>query len=325
MIDFQKVSKTYTKESDFKKLIGQIFKRQSNISNTKFVQALNSVSFDVQPSEIVGLIGPNGAGKTTAVKIISGLLFPSSGNVIVNSEIPSDLSEKFKKSFALYRGEIQMLDNGIIIKDSIKDRLEMYEQPKFKENSYLKELIKKLDAKDLLLKVPEELSQGQRTLVEFIIAIAHRPKTVILDEPTNGLDIIAVQKVGEVLEYLKNKYQMAIVITSHNLHNIVAIADRIVLINNGKVVLRGSTEDILAKESGDRVIRVEVEPLFEFSQAILNKLEFDYELDGPVLIIKTTKRNIKDVLSLVLQQFLVTDLKIVEPPVEEIFKKYYQR
>jgi len=321
MIEFKNVSKTYTKGSDLQKFIAQIFKNPVQSG----VQALKAASFSVQPSEIVGLIGPNGAGKTTAAKIISGLLVPTSGTVIVNNENPADLSEEFKKSFALYRGEIQMLDNGVIVEDSIKDRLEMYGQPIFQENTYLTELIEMFEVQSLLSKIPEELSQGQRTLVEFITAIAHKPTTMILDEPTNGLDIVAVQKFGEVLEHLKNKYQVAVVITSHNLNNIVSIADRIVLINNGEVVLRGSTEEILAKESGERKVRVEVEPSFEFSQSFLTKFKANYTLDGPVLTIPTAKADIKETLSLILQDLPITDIKIIEPPVEEIFKKYYQK
>jgi ABC-2 type transport system ATP-binding protein len=321
MIELKNISKTYSKGSDLKKFINQVLKKLQD----QGTQALQSISFDVQPSEIIGLIGPNGAGKTTAAKIISGLLFPNQGEVLVNNENPANLSEEFKKSFAMYRGEIQMLDDGVVVEDSIKDRLEMYKQPKFSENTYLAELIKMLEVQLLLSRVPEELSQGQRTLVEFITAIAHKPSSMILDEPTNGLDIVAVQKFGEVLEHLKNKYQIAIVITSHNLHNIVSVADRIVLINNGEVVLRGSTEEILAKESGERKIRVEVDPSFEFSQDTFAKFGENHTINGPVLTIISQKSEIKEVLSLVLQELPVTDIKIIEPPVEEIFKKYYQK
>jgi len=323
MIKLKKITKIYKTQSNIVKAINLLKKQDSNTN--RGIKALDNVSFFVNDSEIIGLIGPNGAGKTTAAKIISGLLFPTSGTVKVDDENPLNLSKSFKLNFALHRSDVYMLDDNVIIRDAINSHLSIYSKPDIQNNDFLKNLIEILDAKDLLNRIPNELSKGQRTLMEFLNAISHEPKNIILDEPMNGLDILAIQRFNSALTYLKQNCTASIIITSHNLDTISKISDRIILINKGKVMLDGTTLEILKKETGIRIITITLDNLNNNLKFENLKQYGEVTIDKNIINIKTKKKNIKSLLKEIINNYQITDLTINEPPIEEIFAKYYKK
>lgn len=316
MIKISKISKQY-------RIRKSIFWRKAKDK----VNALSDVNLEINDGEIIGLIGPNGAGKTTLIKLITGLLLPTEGKIDVNGFNPGDLSKSFKKQIGLFRGEVSMFDDGVIVKDSIEERLKIYKKESLANNENLMWMIKKLRASKILESTPESLSQGQRTIVEFINALCHFPSVILLDEPTNGLDIVATERINNLIKELRERFNSTIILTSHNLNNVLNISDRIVLINNGKVLLNDSEASIRENETGERTIHVEL--VKEIKDKSLEKLRNDIHgiivsFNYPVLEIKSNKQFISDELKTLLDYVDVRDIKVIEPPVELIFSKYFE-
>ncbi|MBU0975248.1 MAG: ATP-binding cassette domain-containing protein [Patescibacteria group bacterium] len=312
------------------KNISKIYRSRNTLDNLKFlfgiqnssrkdVKAVDNISFEIKDGEIVGVIGPNGAGKTTTIKMLTGLLRPTVGAISMGEHNPFDLTEKFKKEIGLFRGEVHTLDDGVIVKDSIEELLRMYKQEDLDKNPFVLNLMKIAETERFLDSVPEELSQGQRTLIEFITSIVHKPKYLLLDEPTNGLDINAVTKFKEIIRYLNEKLKTTIIITSHNLQHVVDLSHRIILINKGKILIDKATDEVMHKDTLDRVIKFYIE-----SEEGTVNLPANMELNYPWVTVKVSKSNLETEILNGLKRFKVSDIRITEPPIEEIFAKYYK-
>lgn len=308
----------------------KIYKHRTTLDNLKFliglkskskkdVSAVNNISFKIKDQEIVGIIGPNGAGKTTTIKMLTGLLKPTDGEITVGDHIPFKLQDDFKLNIGLFMGEVHTLDDGVIIKDSIKERLKIYKQGDFDQNEHAQKLLKITEAKSFIANTPETLSQGQRTLVEFLTSILHAPKYLFLDEPMIGLDINAIIKFKKVLKYLNKNLKTTIIITSHNLQHVVDLSNRLILINKGKVLIDKPTDEVIHKDTLDRVIKFYIE-----SEIGTKNLPKNIRLDYPWVIVKTSKENLEKTIKEGLKRFEVSDIRITEPPIEEIFSKYYK-
>ncbi|MDD3646873.1 MAG: ATP-binding cassette domain-containing protein [Candidatus Dojkabacteria bacterium] len=316
MIKVDNITKVYTSRNTLDNLMFLFgFKRNSK----KQTKAVDNISFQINPGEIVGIIGPNGAGKTTTIKMLTGLLRPTEGTIKIGKYTPFELSRDFKLAIGLFRGEVSSLDDGVIIKDSIEERLRIYGKKNLKSNQYAKRLFEIAETDRFLGGVPEELSQGQRTLIEFVASIVHKPKYLFLDEPTNGLDINAVTRFKEVIRYLNSELGITILITSHNLQHVVELSHRIILINKGKILIDKETDAVMHKDTLDRVIKFYIESK-EGTANMPNNMNLNY----PWVTVKVNKSNLEDEILKGLKRFKVSDIRITEPPVEEIFAGYYK-
>lgn len=318
MIKIKNLTQSYSLESEIVKLFRIVSKSKTPDSKRK--EVLTNLDLEVNRGEIIGLIGPNGAGKTTLVKVITGLLINTNGEVYVCDERPSDLSVNFKKRIALFRGDISGLDDGVTVKDSLEEKLKIYNQPDIKDNKYVKFLISQLKVERFLDRTPDSLSLGQRMLVELLYAISHDAELIILDEPTNGLDVVALGRFKEMLKQLKETYNKTLIITSHNLQNILAVSDRIILINNGVVVLNGSPVEIFKMANKSKLIKVEVTHL---PKSFILSEEFKFK--NSIIELRIDNVNINKVLKEILDQVEIVDIEIIDPPIEEIFGKYFER
>lgn len=312
------------------KNLTKIYKSRTTLDNIKFILGINSesekdvkavdnISFAIKDSEIVGIIGPNGAGKTTTIKMLTGLLKPTEGKVKVGKHTPFELKEEFKLDIGLFRGEVNTLDDGVIIKDSIEEKLKIYKQTKLNDNNYVQELLKMIAVSKFIDNIPENLSQGQRTLVEFIASILHSPTYLFLDEPLVGLDINAIIRFKKVIKYLNERLKATIIITSHNLQHVVDLSNRLILINKGKILIDKQTDEVIHKDTLDRVIKFYVE-----SEEGTQNLTKNMRLNYPWVIVKTSKDKLEEAIKDGLRRFDVSDIRITEPPIEEIFSKYYK-
>jgi len=308
----------------------KIYKHRTTLDNLKFllglssksdkdVKAVNNISFEIKDKEIIGIIGPNGAGKTTTIKMLTGLLKPTDGNVKVGKHIPFELKENFKLDIGLFMGEVNTLDDGVVIKDSIEDRLKIYKQSQVNKNKYVEQLVETTGISKFMDNVPENLSQGQRTLVEFVTSILHAPKYLFLDEPIIGLDVNAIIKFKKVIKLLNKKLKSTIIITSHNLQHVVDLSGRIILINKGKILIDKSTDEVIHKDTLDRVIRFYID-----STEGTQNLPKSMKLNFPWVTVKTSKKNLEKAIQDGLRRFKVSDIRITEPPIEEIFSKYFE-
>ncbi|MDP3994212.1 MAG: ATP-binding cassette domain-containing protein, partial [bacterium] len=222
----------------------------------KTVRVLKGISFTIQPGELVGFIGPNGAGKTTTLKILSGLLYPTSGFTQVLEYDPWDRKHEFLKQISLVMGQKNQLWWDLPAIESFKLTQAIYEigQKEFEKN--LGELVELLEAKKLLNVQVRRLSLGQRMRLELIAALLHKPKVLFLDEPTIGLDLIGQQKVRDFIYDYNKKTGATILLTSHNMNDLVDLVRRVIVIDEGKLVFDGALEELVHRFAKEKIIKV---------------------------------------------------------------------
>ncbi len=235
------LSKTFRvpqKEPGFRGALKGLFRRR-----TRDVCAVQDISFSIQEGELVGFLGPNGAGKTTTLKMLAGLLHPSSGEARVLHYVPWKRPRAYQKQMAMVMGQRSQLWWDLPAWDSFLLNREIYEIPKAQFDQTVHELADLLEIKDLLDTPVKKLSLGQRMKAELACSLLHRPRLLLLDEPTIGLDVIMQQKVRQfILEYNK-RYRATILLTSHNVEDIAELCPRVILINHGRLLFDGSLEN----------------------------------------------------------------------------------
>jgi len=244
MIDVQDLSKTFRvaqKEPGLSGAIKGLFTRQY-----RDVHAVRDISFSIKEGELVGFLGPNGAGKTTTLKMLSGLLHPTSGTAQVLEHIPWNRAREFQKQFTMVMGQRTQLWWDLPAWDSFLLNKEIYEIPQARFDETVEELSKLLEIQDLLSVPVKKLSLGQRMKAELACSLLHRPRVLLLDEPTIGLDVLMQQKVRHfILEYNK-RYKATVLLTSHNMEDISELCTRLILINHGQILFDGPVTDFQA-------------------------------------------------------------------------------
>lgn len=237
MIDVSHLSKTFRvpqKEPGLKGALKGLFTREY-----RNVHAVQDVSFTIQEGELVGFLGPNGAGKTTTLKMLSGLLHPTSGTATIRGHIPWERNRDYQRQLTMVMGQRTQLWWDLPAEDSFLLNKEIFEIPDAVYRATVDELSQLLDIKDLLQVPVKKLSLGQRMKAELACSLLHRPKILLLDEPTIGLDVVMQQKVRQfILEYNK-RYQATILLTSHNMEDIAELCTRVMLINHGRLLFDG--------------------------------------------------------------------------------------
>jgi len=210
------------------------------------VQAVQGVSFTIQEGELVGFLGPNGAGKTTTLKMLSGLLHPSSGAAQVLGYTPWERQAAYQKQFTMVMGQRTQLWWDLPAWDSFLLNKEIFEIPQAQFDETIEELTQLLEIKDLMDTPVKKLSLGQRMKAELACSLLHRPKVLLLDEPTIGLDVIMQQKVRQFIRDYNRKYKATVLLTSHNMEDIEELCQRLILINHGKILFDGTLPNFQA-------------------------------------------------------------------------------
>lgn len=225
----------------------------SNLSKTfevkekkkeKLFTAVDNISFEVSEGEIIGFIGPNGAGKSTTIKMLTGILYPSDGDVTVCGYNPWNERMKMTYNIATMFGQKSTLLPHLPVIESYKLLGAIYDIDKVTLNERIEEVSEFFDIQELLNKKASSLSLGQRMICEVAAVTLHRPRVIFFDEPTIGLDIVVKKKVRRMIRTLNEKYNTTIFITSHDISDIEKLCSRIILINHGKVMLDSKLEDI---------------------------------------------------------------------------------
>jgi len=287
----------------------------------KNVKAVDGVSFSLSEGEFVGFIGPNGAGKTTTLKCLSGLLYPTSGQVDVLGFDPWERKHPFLKQISLVMGQKNQLWWDLPAMETFILNKEIYEIPETQFKKTLNELVKLLDVKKVLNVQVRKLSLGQRMKCELIAALLHQPKVLFLDEPTIGLDVVMQKKIRDFIKEYNEKFDSTILLTSHYMGDVQELCERVIIIDKGKIVFDGNLSEIVKKYANHKFLQAVFSGQVEKKD--LKKIGKVGKFDFPKATI-VVKRSVASVAAAeLLQSFPVADLNIEEPSIEAIIREVF--
>jgi ABC-2 type transport system ATP-binding protein len=288
----------------------------------KTIKALRGIHFSINEGELVGFIGPNGAGKTTTLKILSGLLYPTSGFTQVLGYDPWKRHPEFLKQISLVMGQKNQLWWDLPAIETFKLNKAIYELRDRNYKETLTELVEMLEVKNLLNTQVRRLSLGQRMRMELIAALLHHPKVLFLDEPTIGLDIIAQQKLRDFIKDYNKKYSATILLTSHNMGDVLDLAKRVVVIDKGEILFDGNLEDLVTSFAKEKVIRVSLSKEVELKE--LHKIGKVEKVEFPQITLSVPRSSAAFAAAEILQSLPVTDITIEEEPLEGIIARVFR-
>lgn len=284
-------------------------------------KAVDNVSFKVDEGELIGFIGPNGAGKTTTLKMLSGLLYPTGGEVSVLGFTPWERKKEFQKQFSIVMGQKAQLWWDLPAYETFILNQAIYEIPEDKFKKVLTDLVTMLGVEDILKVQVRKLSLGQRMKCELIAALLHSPKVLFLDEPTIGLDVVAQKKMREFIKEYNRKYHATILLSSHYMEDVRLLCERIIMIDHGRIAFDGSLSEIVERIADHKILSVIFQDQILKDQ--LGGLGEVVEFDLPRVVIKVPRREVSLRAAQLLSQFNVDDLNIEEPPIEDIIHELF--
>ncbi|WP_425449039.1 ABC transporter ATP-binding protein [Dethiothermospora halolimnae] len=321
MIEVKSISKSFK----VSKRSAGIYSAIKSLFNPKYsiVKALDDVSFNIGEGEIVGYIGPNGAGKSTTIKIISGILVPDKGKCDILGVTPWKNRIEHVKNIGVVFGQRSQLWWDVPVIDSYNLLKDIYKIPDkdFKDNIEL--LTSTLDLSSILTTPVRQLSLGQRMRCEIAASLLHNPKILFLDEPTIGLDAVSKIAVRNFIKTINKEKNVTVILTTHDMSDIEALAERIILIGKGKILLDGTLTNLKNKFATHKTLTV------DFKES--NK---DINIDGTTLLYKSKERltlsvdlskvKVSKVISLLSKEVDILDLSVDSRPIEEIIIELYK-
>ncbi|MBA3723436.1 MAG: ATP-binding cassette domain-containing protein [Candidatus Levybacteria bacterium] len=310
--------KVYRKEPGVMGSMKSLFARKH-----EFVHAVDDVSFSIDEGELIGFIGPNGAGKTTTLKCLSGLLYPTSGDVKVLGYNPFDRKNAFLKQISLVMGQKNQLWWDLPAMESLVLNREIYEIPRKRFDEVVEDLSQILHAKDFLHIQVRNLSLGQRMKMELMAALIHTPKVLFLDEPTIGLDVVMQKNLREFIKEYNLKYNATIILTSHYMADVEALCKRVIVINHGKVLFDGLLTDLIAKHATEKIVSLTLSK--KVSAHDVKKFGEVKAFTYPELKILVSRDHLQETISKIMREVTVDDIKIEDQPIEDIIRELFER
>ena len=283
------------------------------------VHAVNDITFDVAPGEVVGFLGPNGAGKTTALKMLSGLLYPTSGDVAVLGHHPWRREKAFLRQITLVMGNRNQLAWDIPPLDSFELNRAIYRIPVRDYRETLDELVDLLALEPLLHKPVRNLSLGERMKCEVAAALLHRPRVLFLDEPTIGLDVTMQRRIRAFIGEYNRRHGATVLLTSHYMADVEALCRRVIVIHHGKLLFDGDLAGLIGRFAAHKTIRVELADGVTDLAAYGEVME---AADGQVTL-RVPKVETARVTGRLLAELPVIDLTVEEPPIEEVIEQVF--
>ena len=287
------------------------------------IKAVDDLSFAIDAGEIVGFLGPNGAGKTTTLKVLSGLLYPTSGSVSVLGFTPSERRDAYLRQITLVMGQKQQLNWDLPAIETFLVNAAIYEIPDAQYQGTLGELTELLELAPLLKKQVRKLSLGERMKCEIAAALLHRPKILFLDEPTIGLDVTMQTKIRQFIAEYNQRHKATVILTSHYMADVTALCRRVIVIDHGKLLYDGDLRALAEKIAPHKLIRI----------------EFSHSLNGHRLeeygeVIKTRGQRAEllvprdatpNVAARMLAELPISDVTIEEPPIEQVITRVFEQ
>ena len=321
IIEVKKLSKDFkvkTKEKGFKGSIKSMFKPKY-----KIVHAVKNINLNIEKGEIIAFIGPNGAGKSTTIKMLTGILYPDSGSIKVMGIDPVKERKKLAYEIGTVFGQKEQLWTHLTPYDNFKFFAAIYDIPNSITEKKINELIMLFELNDFINTPVRNLSLGQRIRCEIVASLIHEPKVLFLDEPTIGLDPVVKENIRSLIKRMNKEYKTTIFLTSHDVSDIEKLCKRVIIINNGQVVLDDSMENLKYHYLNKKIVEVKMKEKVSINdEEGINVLkDKGYNLKVEVDI---TKRSVTDVIKL-LNPDNIIDINISNVPLEEIISSIYKK
>ena len=286
---------------------------------TRDVHAVEGISFDIAGGEVVGFLGPNGAGKTTSLKMLAGLLYPSSGEARVLGHIPSRRERDYLRRMTMVMGNRNQLQWDIPALDSFELNRAIYRLRREDFTAMRDELVELLDVGDLVRKPVRNLSLGERMKVEIVGALLHRPQVLFLDEPTIGLDVTMQKRIRSFVAEYNRRHGATVLLTSHYMADVEALCKRVIVIHHGRILYDGGLAALADEFAAYKTIGVVLEnggaPLDAYGEVV--------EVDGDRISLRVPKTETSRVAARLLADHEVLDLTIEEPPIEDVIESVF--
>jgi ABC-2 type transport system ATP-binding protein len=287
----------------------------------KEVRAVGNVGFTIEPGEMVAFLGPNGAGKTTTLKMLSGLIYPTSGTAKVLGFTPWDRADAFRRQFSLVMGQKNQLWWDLPAADSFQLHREIYSLPLADFNRTLAELTEILGVEKLTRQAVRELSLGERMKMELIAALLHQPRLLLLDEPTIGLDVVAQVAIQKCLRDYHARRGVTMILTSHYMRDVEALCDRVLVITHGTLVYDGPLSGITDRFGRSKLVKL------EFAGGLPEDLDRYGEVtrrEGPSADLKVDRSKVAEILAAILDKYVVDDVNVTDPPLEQTIARVFE-
>jgi ABC-2 type transport system ATP-binding protein len=299
--------------------------------NYKIVPAVNDISFSITQGEMVGYIGENGAGKSTTIKMLTGILMPTSGKIVVNGMNPHKEREKFVSTIGVVFGQRSQLWWDIAVQESFRLLKKVYKVSDAQYNEHMDHVIKTLDIEPLLDKPVRKLSLGQRMRCELAAALIHNPPLLFLDEPTIGLDVLVKLKIREFLKEINEKYKTTILLTTHDLSDIEALCERVIMLDEGRIIYDGALAHLKDQWADGKALQfqflenVDLRHLNLITSGMDVKWEMDEKESVFTALVDNNDELISQVIAKVVAAIKIKDIKMNDISIEEIVRNIYEK
>jgi ABC-2 type transport system ATP-binding protein len=321
IIEIRQLVKTYRvfqKQEGLSAALRGLFRRQY-----RDVYAVRGIDLDVEQGEFVAFLGPNGAGKTTTLKVLSGVINPTSGEARVMGYIPWKRENAYRRRFALVMGQKNQLWWDLPAQESFRLHQQIYRIDPEAFQRTLDELVDLLAVRPLLGQPVRELSLGERMKMELTAALLHSPEVLFLDEPTIGLDVVAQHNIQQFLKYYQEKRKITILLTSHYMKDVAALCRRVVIIAQGRIRYDGSLAGVIDEFSSYKLVTL----LFADDRPLDDLARWGEVIEAhpPRAKIRVERSKVAETLSAILSRHAIADVAVEEPPLEEVIAQVFSR
>jgi ABC-2 type transport system ATP-binding protein len=304
------------REGGLKAAITSLFNRKY-----KTVKAVDGISFNIEPGEVVGFLGPNGAGKTTTLKMLSGLLHPTSGEVSVLGYEPRHRPHDYLRQVTLVMGNRNQLAWDLPALDSFDLQRAVYGIPVDQFKKTCDEFIELLELKDLVNKPVRNLSLGERMKMEFVAALLHRPKVLFLDEPTIGLDVTMQRRIRTFVAEYNKRYNATVLLTSHYMADVEALCKRVIVIHHGHILFDGDLSTLVKQFSSYKTLSLTLQN----PDADLSKYGEIVSTEDGRITLRVPKSQTSQITAKLLSDFQVDDLTVEDAPIDDVIDQVFSQ
>jgi ABC-2 type transport system ATP-binding protein len=310
--------RVHKREAGMAAAVRSLFRRKYEI-----VRAVEELSFTIEPGERVGFLGPNGAGKTTTLKVLAGLLHPTSGEVRVVGHVPQRREVAFLKQITLVMGQKQQLLWDLPPAETFTLNRAIYDVPRAQFDETMKELYELLGLAPLAGKPARQLSLGERMKCELAAALLHRPRILFLDEPTIGLDVSMQASMREFIRSYNERWGATVLLTSHYMVDVTALCPRVIVIDHGRLLYDGDLTSLVKRVNPDKLVALKLsKPVAREDVARFGEI---VEHGEAVAKLRVTSDRVREVVSGALAGLPVADLTVEDPPLEDVMRQLFAK